>query len=47
MQNTDIKKALSMLREAHSLLKNSKVENLRKSAGYLSKSLEVLQGKSC
>ncbi|HEX9777244.1 MAG TPA: hypothetical protein VGA63_03795 [Geopsychrobacteraceae bacterium] len=46
MRNTEIKKALSMLREAHALLKNSKVDNLRKSANYLNQSLQVLQRKS-
>lgn len=46
MQNTEIKKALGMLKEAQSLLKGSKVANLRKSADYLSQSLQLLQKKA-
>ena len=45
MQRTDIKKAMTMLKEAHSLLKNSKVDNLRKSADYLHETLQALQQK--
>lgn len=46
MQNTEIKKALSMLKEAQQLLKDSKVANLKRSAGYLSESLQVLEQKT-
>jgi len=46
MQNTEIKKALNMLKEAQSLLKNSQVANLRKSAEYLSESMQLLQKKT-
>lgn len=46
MENTEIKRALSMLREAQQLLKDSKVANLKRSAAYLSESLLVLQQKT-
>lgn len=46
MRNTEIKKAMSMLKEAHSLLKGSSVANLKRSADYLNESLQVLQKRT-
>lgn len=45
MQNTEIKRAMNMLKEAQQLLKDSKVSNLKKSANYLRESLQALQQK--
>lgn len=42
MPDTDIKKALILLQQAHDILAESTVENLRKSAEYLEQSIEWL-----
>ncbi|MDT8419027.1 MAG: hypothetical protein RQ754_01195 [Desulfuromonadales bacterium] len=46
MQSTEIKKALRLLREAQSLLRESKVYNLRRSAEFIHESLQLLQQKA-
>ena len=43
MRNTEIRKALSLLKEARQLLGRSNVANLRRSAGYLDESMQVLK----
>jgi hypothetical protein len=45
MSDTDVQKALALLREAHDLLKESQVENLKKSASYLEESIVWLKKK--
>jgi len=45
MSNTDVKKALILLQQAHDILAESTVENLRKSADYLEQSIEWLNRK--
>jgi len=42
MPDTDVQKALGLLKEARELLKNSEVGNLKKSAGYLKESIQWL-----
>lgn len=43
MPDTDVNKALVLLKEAHELLKKSEVENLKKSAEYLNESIQWLR----
>mgnify|MGYP001136900582 CR=1 FL=1 len=43
MPDTDVKKALVLLKEAHELLKKSEVDNLIKSADYLNESMQWLK----
>lgn len=42
MPDTDVKKALTLLKEARELLRGSEVENLQKSADYLKDSIQWL-----
>ena len=42
MPDTDVKKALELLKEAHRLLNSSEIENLKTSAGYLRESIQWL-----
>ena len=42
MPDTDVKKALELLKAAHNLLISSEVENLKKSANYLKESIHWL-----
>lgn len=42
MPETDVKKALELLKKAHDLLNESEVENLQTSAKYLKQSIEWL-----
>jgi len=43
MSNTDIKKALSLLKEAYDILKNADNRNLKKSADYLKESIQWIK----
>jgi len=43
MQNKNVEKALELLLSAHSLLKTSECENLKKSTGYLKESIQHLK----
>lgn len=43
MPETDVKRALELLRNAHDLLNESKIENLKKSASYLEESIYWLE----
>ncbi|MDT8421246.1 MAG: hypothetical protein RQ754_12520 [Desulfuromonadales bacterium] len=42
MSEIDVQRAMDLLKKAHELLKNSEVENLRKSADYLKQSIHWL-----
>lgn len=42
MPDTDIQKALELLKEAHRLLNGSEIENLKTSAGYIKESIQWL-----
>lgn len=43
MPNTDIKKALSLLKEAYEILKTAENNNLKKSADYLKESIQWIK----
>jgi hypothetical protein len=43
MSEIDVQRAMNLLNDAHELLKNSEVENLRKSADYLKQSIHWLK----
>lgn len=42
MPDTDVREALELLKKAHQLLKDSDIENLKKSSDYLRESIQCL-----